>query len=186
MLKRIAVIASGLLAVGALTAGSATAANAAAASVIHRGPDARPGVYRTTISCSGEVNTFQNDYNGGNGQYWYSRVGSPYQLLANTAHTGYCLEGSNYSHDVEIAIDGSNDICLQVESSGGVDGATCDFDSKAQALHFTGYDGSTFIGQWEFDQDTGGCIYQSGTDSPVAWHSCNINNTGDRWIEKLS
>jgi hypothetical protein len=187
VLKRIAAIASVLFAAGALTVGSVTVANAVTTPVIH---------WRAETHLSADVDvtcpsTFENYYgtggSHGNGQYFYNRVGSPYQLLANTAHTGYCPEASNFPGDQLVAILNTSglNICLEVSgTTHSVYGANCNSASKAQAvrLNLEGtYNGDDVV-EVEFNKDTGGCIYQDGRDSPVEWHTCSASNTGDLWI----
>jgi hypothetical protein len=188
MIKRIAAIASVLLAAGALTAGSVPAASAATTPLIHwdaethlsAGPD---------VTCSSGIETFENYTDGGNGQYLYSRVGSPYQLLSNTAHTGYCMLPSalNSGEDIMLEALGVKDepICLNVSTTThDVYGAACNQKSKTEAILETEY--VPGVVQMEFNEDTGGCIYDEGSGSPAEWHSCDLSNFSDLWIISVS
>jgi hypothetical protein len=177
VIKRFAAIASVVLAAGALTTGSVTVANAARTALIPAGPEAHLTA-DATYSCGGVF--FENDYGGGNGQWFYNRAASPYQLLANTARTPYCTvaDGSDF-----LIPKNNTDECLNVESNHEVDLAKCDTSSKSQIIHIivdqSGYEYAIDLVQ--FAQDTKDCIYQDGRDSPVDVRACNKGNTGDLW-----
>jgi hypothetical protein len=190
VLKRIAAIASVLIAAGALTAGSVTAANAATTPSIHWRAETHLSA-NPDITCKGEIGVFENYYgtdgHHGNGQYWYSRVGSPHQLLANSAKTGYCPVVSTISNTIDIAIYGT-DNCLTAEADGRVDATKCDTSNDNQAIYLfpaAGYEGAVVYNA-NFALSAIGnendCIYQDGRDSPVALKNCSPTNTGDLWI----
>jgi hypothetical protein len=194
VLKRIAAIASVLIAAGALTAGSVTAANAATTPSIHWRAETHLSA-NPDITCKGEIGVFENYYgtdgHHGNGQYWYSRVGSPHQLLANSAKTGYCPVVSTISNTIDIAISGT-DNCLTAEADGGIDATKCNTSNDNQAIFLntiTGYNGfDVDIANFALSAigNTNDCIYQDGRDSPAALKECNIESTGDLWILSTS
>jgi hypothetical protein len=188
VLKRIAAIASVLVAAGALTAGSATAANAATTPSIHWSAGTHLSA-DPDITCKGDIGVFENYYgtdgHHGNGQYWYSRVGSPYQLLANTAHTGYCPVVSSVGANIDIAISGT-DLCLDASTNGRIYAARCNSGSTSEAIYLfaaAGYEGAV-VYYANFSSFGSGnlCIYQDGRDSPAALKDCNPGATGDLWI----
>jgi hypothetical protein len=179
VVKRIVAIASVLLAAGALAAGSTTVASAAA--------KPRAGASAGVPYGCPAPHVFQNSYHGGNGQYLYNRVGSPYQLLANTAHTGYCgiLDGDYYL--IQVQNTDHLSICLTVEGDGsrgeGVHATACNPGDGNQIIALYLKKGTTDEYEIQFYGSTGrNCIYQDGRDSPVDVEPCNPGLTGDEWL----
>jgi hypothetical protein len=179
VIKRIAVMTSALLVASALALVSTTVAEGATGPLFRPGP----GVHMSadgTVSCSGSnIEVFQNSYDGGNGQYFYSRTASPHQVLANTAHTGYCIVILVDSGGIALASDGTGDCITINTASKDVDTDPCNY-GIAQTLATPSISDGVWV---EFFDDTNDCIYQDGRDSPVDYAPCT-SSTGDVWLEQ--
>lgn len=181
-MRRIAAIASVVLAAIAMTIGGVAAANAttnagplAGAAVRNAGSIETAGV-----TCAQPLE-YENSYGNGNGQWFWNATSSPYTLYANTSATGYCV--TTVSGLTKLIQYGTSR-CLTVHTANRtVTEGSC--SSSAAVINLIGV--STIGGlptvEVQFFDVTKACVYQDGRDSPVTYDPCHPGQTGDVWIQ---
>lgn len=180
-MRRIAAIASVLLAASAITAGGAAVASAATnagplagAAVTNAGSIGTAGV-----TCS-EPLKIENSYDGGNGQWFWNATSSPYTLRTHTSGTGYCI--TTVSGPTKLIQYGTSR-CLTIDTaSKTVTEGSCSRPEAVINFIAVGEILGTPTVEVQFFDVTKDCIYQAGRESPVTYHPCSPGETSDVWI----